>query len=144
MNRLTKIAFFALLLTSADSALAGALEDQAAAEYAAFNEVFNKGDAKGVAALYAPGALILPASHDIVKYAGIEDFFSGLFKAGVTDHTLEVINVIDAGDTHIVSAKWTAKGKDASGNAASFGGVATHVFQKQSDGSYKLMLHTFN
>ena len=34
--------------------------------------------------------------------------------------------------------------KDASGNPATFGGVATQVFEKQPDGSLKLRLHTFN
>ena len=44
----------------------------------------------------------------------------------------------------VAAAKWSAQGKDASGAPASFGGVATHVFEKQADGTLKLKLHTFN
>lgn len=145
MHRRTIIMLSAILLSlSGLSAPAGSLDDLAASEYKAFNEAFNKGDAKAVAAQYATGALILPATHDIIIGDGIEKFFAAFFAAGVNSHTLEVINVIDAGDTHIVSAKWGAKGKDDKGNPTSFGGIATHVFEKQPDGTYKLKLHTFN
>ena len=48
------------------------------------------------------------------------------------------------GELIVAAAKWSAHGKDASGAPATFGGVATHVFEKQPDGSLKLKLHTFN
>jgi ketosteroid isomerase-like protein len=35
-------------------------------------------------------------------------------------------------------------GKDDKGQPATFSGVATHIFEKQPDGSLKLKLHTFN
>lgn len=144
MSRHLWIACAFLLAFAAGTAVAETFTKRAEAEYAVFNQAFNRGDAKAVAALYSPDALLLPATHAVIKKDGIEAFFAGLFANGVTDHTLEIINVIDSGDTHVVAAKWTAKGKDAAGKPASFGGVATHVFQKQADGSYKLRLHTFN
>jgi ketosteroid isomerase-like protein len=55
--------------------------------------------------------------------------------------------VIDAGgDDKVVygSANWSAKGKDKDGKPATFAGIATHVFERQADGSLKLRLHTFN
>jgi ketosteroid isomerase-like protein len=39
----------------------------------------------------------------------------------------------------IAAAKWSAAGK-----ATRFSGIATHVFERQPDGSLKLKLHTFN
>ena len=42
------------------------------------------------------------------------------------------------------AAKWSAKGKDAAGTDQPWGGVATHIFEKQADGTLKLRLHTFN
>ena len=139
MSKSTMLALsiFASLITGA---LAGPADDATKAEYAAWNQAFNKGDAKAVAALYGSGALVLPPNHEVISQDGIEKFFAGIIGAGVTAHSLDIIKVMDTGDTHIATAKWSAKGKDGS----AIGGIATHVFQKQPDGSYKLMLHTFN
>ena len=59
--------------------------------------------------------------------------------------------MIDAGgDDKVVygTANWSAKGKDKDkdkdGKPANFSGIATHVFERQADGSLKLRLHTFN
>jgi ketosteroid isomerase-like protein len=63
---------------------------------------------------------------------------------GVTGHKLEVIKVSGDGNLVVAAAKWSATGKDASGADQPWGGVATHVFERQADGSLKLKLHTFN
>ena len=76
--------------------------------------------------------------------AAIEKFFAGLFANGATDHTLDIIEVTGQGNLLISAAKWSSKGKDSKGQPATFEGLATHVFQKQPDGSMKLKLHTFN
>ena len=89
-------------------------------------------------------AVLLPASHEVMSGAGIEQFFGGLVKNKVTAHTLEPIRIIEAGDTLIVASKWAAKGRDDKGNATALGGIATHVLQKQPDRSLKVKLHTFN
>jgi ketosteroid isomerase-like protein len=115
------------------------------AAYAAWDTAFNNGDAKAVAGFYTQDSLLLPPSHDIIRGpAGVEEFFAGLFANGVTAHTLELIET--EGDAGLIAAaaKWSAKGKDANGAPATFGGIATHVFGKQADGSLKLKLHTFN
>jgi ketosteroid isomerase-like protein len=43
-----------------------------------------------------------------------------------------------------VARQRSAKGKDKDGKPATFSGIATHVFERRSDGSLKLRLHTFN
>jgi ketosteroid isomerase-like protein len=54
---------------------------------------------------------------------------------------LELIEVVaSSADTAVGAAKWSVKLKDGSAR----GGIATHAFQKQPDGSLKLKLHTFN
>jgi ketosteroid isomerase-like protein len=99
-------------------------------------------------AFYAEDATFLPPTHDVIKGpAGVETFFAGLFSNGVTGHKLELIEVDVEGDDDevvVAAAKWSADGKDANGAPATFGGVATHLFEKQDDGSLKLKLHTFN
>ena len=128
------------------AAFAASTDEQVVAAYAAWDQAFNTGDASKVAAFYTDDAVFLPPTHDVVEGpAGVEKFFAGLFGNGVTGHKLELIEVTGDDDEMVVAAaKWSAQGKDASGNPATFGGVATQVFEKQPDGSLKLRLHTFN
>ena len=115
------------------------------AAYAAWDAAFNKGDAKTVAAAYLTNAKLLPPTHEVASGpAAIENFFAGLHANGVTDHKLEVIDA--GGDDKVVygTANWSANGKDKDGKPATFGGLATHFFERQADNSLKLRLHTFN
>lgn len=115
------------------------------AAYSAWDAAFNAGDAKAVAALYGPDAIFLPATHDVIKGPkGIEEFFGGLFGMGVTGHKLELIEAEGDDDLLVGTAKWSANGKDAQGADQPWAGVATHVFERQEDGSLKLRVHTFN
>ena len=129
------------------AASAASADDEVTAAYQAWDAAFATGDPKQVAAFYTEDAIFLPPTHDVLKGpAGVEKFFADLFSNGVTGHKLEVIEVEGEDDDEVVvaAAKWSAQGKDANGAPATFGGVATHVFEKQADGSLKLKLHTFN
>lgn len=134
----------ALLLFTPVPSLADAAEDAVKSAYAAWDDAFNKADANALAGTYDAEAVFLPATHDVINgREQVEAFFAGLFKMGVTGHKLEVIDVMDRGDTVIAAAKWSATGKDDSGNPAPWGGVATHVFKKDGD-NLVLLVHTFN
>lgn len=125
--------------------IAFASEAEVKAAYAAWDAAFSKGDAKAVAAFYTADAVFLPPTHDVIKGpAGVETFFAGLFANGVTGHKLELVDMSGDDKTIVGAAKWSAQGKDANGAPATFGGIATHEFARQSDGSLKLRLHTFN
>jgi uncharacterized protein (TIGR02246 family) len=133
------------LLALGGPALAQSVEEEITAAYAAWDAAFNAGDAGAVAGAYADDALFLPATHDVIEGPGeVEAFFAGLFEMGVSDHKLDLIEARAEGDTVIGAANWTAAGKDGEGNDQPWGGIATHVFERQDDGSLKLMLHTFN
>lgn len=113
--------------------------------YAAWDTAFNKADAKGVATAYVSNPKVLPPTHQVISGPEeIEKFFAGLFSGGFTDHKLTIIDA--GGDEKVVysTAKWTANGKGPDGSRQSAGGIATHVFERQADGSLKLRLHTFN
>lgn len=141
------IASVLVTLGLSPGAFAASAEEQVTAAYAAWDQAFNTGDPLKVCALYTDDAVLLPPTHDVMNGpAGVEKFFGGLFANGVTGHKLEVIDVIGGDDDKIViaAAKWSAQGKDASGSPTTFGGVATHVFERQPDGSLKLKLQTFN
>ena len=120
-------------------------DSEVKAAYAAWDAAFKKADAKAIAAFYADDALLLPADHKVIKGpSGVEKFFAGIFGMGATNHKLELIEAGGEGKLLYGSAKWSADGKDSSGKDQPWGGVATHVFQKQSDGKLKIKLHTFN
>jgi ketosteroid isomerase-like protein len=146
MRSFYAVAFAICLLAVAPvRSFAGDPKSDLSAAYATFDATFNKGDAKAVAGLYLPNAKVLPPTHEVASGpAAIEKFFAGLYAAGLTDHKLEVIDA--GGDDKVVygTANWSAKGKDKDGKPANFSGIATHVFERQADGSLKLRLHTFN
>ena len=122
-----------------------AREQDIGPSYAAWDAAFAKRDAKGLAAFYADDAIFLPATHDVIKGpAGVEKFFAGIFNMGVTGHRLELIEAHREGNLIFGAAKWSANGKDANGADQPWAGVATHIFERQPDGSLKLKLHTFN
>jgi ketosteroid isomerase-like protein len=57
----------------------------------------------------------------------------------VSGHKLVLLEANGEDDMIVAAAKWSARGKDGP-----MGGIATHEFVKQADGSLKLRLHTFN
>jgi len=134
-----------VIFASATTSLAGSPEEDIKSAYAEWDAAFGKGDAKAIAAFYADDAIFLPASHEVIKGpAGVEKFFSGIFAGGATGHKLEVVEAHSNGTLLFGAAKWSAKGKDASGKDQPWGGFATHIFERQADGSLRIKLHTFN
>ena len=141
MKHKLKMLAAATLVACLTTSVYAAGEEDVKAAYEQWNEAFNSGDAAKVAAAYTDDAIFLPPTHDVVEGPdGVRAFFDGLFKNGVTGHDLEIINVMADGDEIVAASKWSAKGGDGS----DIGGIATHVFEKQDDGSLKLKLHTFN
>jgi ketosteroid isomerase-like protein len=139
-------AFTLFMLTVAPvGSLAADPKSDVTAAYAAFDAAFNKGDAKTLAAEYAPNAKLMPPSHEVASGpAEIEKFWAAMFANGVTGHKLEVIDAGGDGKVVYGTANWSVKGKDKDGKPATFTGTGTHVFERQADNSLKLRLHTFN
>jgi ketosteroid isomerase-like protein len=130
---------------AAATAFAGSPQDDVKNAYAAWDAAFNKTDAKAIAALYADDAILLPPTHNVIKGpAGVEKFFSGVLAMGATGHKLELIEAHGDGNLLFGAAKWSANGKDANGKDQPWGGLTTGIFERQSDGSLKIKLHTFN
>jgi uncharacterized protein (TIGR02246 family) len=145
--RFSAVLYLGVVCLTSHMALGADLKSDVQAAYDAFNEAFNKGDAAGVAAFYTEDAKLLPPTHDVLTGpAGAEKFFTGLFEAGVTNHDLEIIEVYGDADADQAysAANWTATGKGQDGSEQRIGGIAVHGFERQSDGSLKLNLHTFN
>lgn len=150
MMRLQRFAVFAFVSASlslgiAPTGSAQDVEEEVTSAFEAWDAAFNSGDASAVASSYTMDALLLPVTHEVIEGPeGVEGFFNPLFEMGVSGHKLELIEAIDAGETIVGTAKWSATGKDESGADQSWGGLATTVFERQDDGSLKLKVHTFN
>ena len=113
--------------------------------HAAWDEAFNRADPKAIASLYAGEALLLPATHDVIKGpGGVEAFFTTLLKTGLRGHRFDLIEATVAGSLMFGAAKWSVIAKDKDGQDQPASGTASHVFARQPDGTYKLRLHTFN
>jgi uncharacterized protein (TIGR02246 family) len=139
MFAVTCIYLLALTPAKADPA------DDVKAAYSAWDAAFNEADAKAIAAFYTEDAIFLPVTHEVVMGpGGVEKFFDGIFGMGATGHKLELIDAQADGNLLVGTAKWSANGKDDKGADQPWAGLATHVFEKQADGSFKLKVHTFN
>lgn len=120
------------------------VSEDVASAYEAWDAAFNEGDAAAIAGFHSDDAVFLPPTHVVTNGpAGVEEFFAGLFEAGITGHELELI---EAGgeDPVYAAANWSAEATAEDGTTQTIGGIATHVFERQDDGSLKLVLHTFN
>ena len=134
-----------IALSAAGSAMAQSVDDDVRAAYAAWDEAFNAGDGAALASMYTDDALFLPVTHEVITGPeGVQEFFAPVLEMGVSGHKLELIEVREQGDAVVAAATWSANGKDDAGADQPWGGVATHVFERQEDGSLKLALHTFN
>lgn len=145
--RIATVLFVGVFGLISPLALGADLKSDVQAAYEAWNEAFNKGDAAAVAAFYTDDAKLLPPTHEVITGpAGVEQFFAGLFEAGVTNHGLDIIEVYGDADADAAysAANWSATGKGEDGSELQVGGIAVHGFERQSDGSLKLNLHTFN
>jgi len=81
-----------LLLSGSQNVIADEYEEAVKSAYSAWDAAFNAKDGKAVAAFYTDDAYFLPPSHKVIEgHKGIAEFFSGLFKNGVTGHKLEMI-----------------------------------------------------
>jgi ketosteroid isomerase-like protein len=68
------------------------VREQIESAYRAWNEATDRANAKALVLLYLDDAKLLPPTHMLVDgRQAIEKFWDGLFKAGMTGHTLELI-----------------------------------------------------
>lgn len=121
------------------------MKDRIEAAYKAWNDAFNRGDAETVTSFYAADAILLPPTHQIVEGTlPIKAFWDGLFKFGMTDHTLELVKV-EADQRGVAAiAKWTAKAVGKDGKERTFNGSVAHMFEEQDAGGLKIWLHSWN
>ena len=106
-----------------------------------FVAAFDKGDAAGVAALYAEEGQILPPNAGFMKgREAIQAFWQGAMDMGIASAKLETLEVEGHGDTAIEVGKYKLHAQD--GQELDAGKFI--VIWKQEGGQWKLHRDIFN
>ena len=97
----------------------------------AYAECFNRQDAAGIAALYVAGGIhINPAGPRI----DIEEFYRGLFKAGLNYQEATVDDVWPVGsETAVAIGQFRTTGKDLNGASIEVRGYSTATYLRIGD-----------
>lgn len=100
----------------------------------------NAGDVDSAVGCYEPGAtLVYPQGTTATGAEAIREVLSG-FIATRPQMTIEVLLVIESGDTALLHAKWTSVETDAAGNRVDFAGQSTEVVRRQADGTWLFVI----
>jgi len=108
-------------------------------------EAFNRGDAAGVAALYAEDATVLPPNSQMIQgRPGIESFWSGAIQMGLRDVSLTTVEVAGSGDMAYEIGKYTLKIQPAGRRAITDSGKYVVAWKRQTDGTWRLHADIWN
>lgn len=110
-----------------------------------WDAAFNAKQPTQVAAFYDENASVMPAGGpQVTGLTQISNFWSNLLAQGVIDHQIEMIEVTGDANLACQRGKWSAAAVDAQGVRQTFGGSLLLVYQRQPDGSWKVLHHIWN
>lgn len=104
-----------------------------------FVEAFNSGDIDAMLSYYAPGGVFVNQDGNTVQGEALRETLTALM-AMKPQLQIDKSLTITAGDTASNVAKWTLRGTDADGSAVVMEGRSFDVMQRQSDGSWKMVI----
>ncbi len=100
----------------------------------------NVGDVDSAVGCYEPGAaLVYPQGTTVTGTEAIREVLSQ-FMAIRPEMDINVLLVIESGDTALVHSKWTTVGTDTDGNQVDFAGQGTEVVRRQADGTWLFII----
>ena len=135
---------FVLALTASSAAWAGARED-IEATMAAFAAAFNSGDGAGVAALYTEdGALFPPGAARVDGRAAVEAYWQGAIDAGLTDISLEPVEVEEDGNMAYEVGVFSLAAPGENDTKVTVTGKYIVVWKKGADGTWRLHRDIWN
>lgn len=148
------VALCVLIATISSAAFAGSAgesdgvrEARAAIEAAnaSFSEAFARGDAKALAALYTPDAMVFPPDSDVIRgNEAIGSFWKTTRDGGVRSATLTTTDVGRSGDVAYESGTVSLTIQPAGAEATSVVEKYVVVWMRQSDGAWKLHRDIWN
>jgi len=133
------------LLVSAAPASADDVRLAMEAANAQFLAAFNTPNPAGFPSLYTPDSILLfQGAPAMTGPEAIKQFWESRIKAGVRDHTFEIIETGADGKFAYQVTKSSVQLVGATGEKTPSSGYTVRVFEKQSDGSWKAKVHMFN
>ncbi len=108
-------------------------------------EAVKRGDPGSVAALYTEDATLLaPNTEPIRGRQGIEAFFKAGMQMGMSEATLETVDVTYLGDVAYEVGAYTMKIEPEGGQATADKGKYVVVWKRDGDGPWKLAVDMWN
>ena len=110
-----------------------------------FGKDFNNQDSAALASYYAEDAKLLPPGSPLLQgRAAIQTFADGMFAAGCRSLDLTTTDVIEAGDCAIEVGTFVMGIAPPGADPVQDVGKYVAIHRRQSDGSLKLIVDTFN
>lgn len=135
---------FVLALTATTAASAGAREDIEAA-LKTFAAAYNAGDGATVAQLYAEDAALLPPGEARVDgRAAIQAYWQGAIDGGISDLTLEAVEVEESGDLAMEVGAFSLAVPGENDAKVTVAGKYIVVWKKGADGAWRLYRDIWN
>jgi len=112
---------------------------------AVWNATFNRGDSDALAQLYAENATLSPGNGQIlVGRQAIAGLFQSFFDNGVTNHSIEKIEIYQNNNQIVQLGNWRAEAVNDKQETISFGGVLMTVLEQNAAGEWKTQSHVWN
>lgn len=106
---------------------------------------FNQGDAAAVAALYTDDATLMPPNSATIEgREGVQDFWHGAIQSGLKDASLTTVSVQASGETAYEIGKFSLTAHSPGKDPQVVSGKYVVVWQKGSDGAWKLHVDIWN
>ena len=108
-------------------------------------EAVKRGDPASLAALYTEDATLLPPNSKAIRgRQGIEAFFKAGMQMGISEATLETVDVEYLGDVAYEVGAYTMKIEPEGGQATADKGKYVVVWKRDGDGPWKLAVDMWN
>lgn len=112
---------------------------------ATWENSYKQGDMGTLGNLYSTNAVMLPPSSEILSdNSAITGYWESLKKVGVTQFQLSEVALNFEGNRAYQTALWQATRVTGSGPDITLEGNISNVYEKQSDGSWKISLQSWN
>ena len=110
----------------------------------AWEKCANARDARGIAALYAENAILLPPGQPAIRgRQNIEKFWQGFLDAGASDAKLNSIQIVGSGNLAYEIGEFSAMMPQPSGGTAPGTGKYLVVLERQPDGNFQMVADMF-
>lgn len=116
------------------------------ADNARWLAAFNTPNTAAFPAMYTKDAVLHPPGTQPVAGGpeAIRQFWEGLIKRGVRDHTFEIVSTHGDGQYAYQVARWTVNLVKDTGEKTSLSGNTVRVFERQPDGRWLTKVHIYN